>query len=194
MSLSKEPLIEPDFDNRSLTLREYARTRQLTENQVWELIEDGNLSARFLNDNIFVFQESKGEHPAIDTLVDTQNPNPLQVTLLQDKSKCLVGDLREEFNEKSFDAIDISIEGQNRLEIDFDSYRKSIEIFEKLLKSKDDIIALKDEKIALLEAKIEGLEVKTKHINRELENYATLHKITQNPSILRNLLSDDDSP
>jgi hypothetical protein len=181
MHLSKEPLIELDLQQTGLTLRDYATTRHLTENQVWEMIEDGNLSARFLNDNIFVFQEaqkapffySDKDAPIVSASADPDEKVKPTEALSH-------ATLEEAKNERP----DVSL--PDPLKVGYDQT-----VFEKLLTAKDDLIYLKDEKIIFLEEKIQHLEIRLKQLQRELENYATLHKITSNPNILRSLLSDD---
>jgi hypothetical protein len=56
---------------RPLNLSDFAQRNQITEDRVWELIEEGELAARFVNDEILILREQDtGDEPQID-LQDT---------------------------------------------------------------------------------------------------------------------------
>ncbi len=52
---------------RPLNLSDFAQRNQITEDRVWELIEDGELAARFVNDEILILREQDAlTEPEID--------------------------------------------------------------------------------------------------------------------------------
>ena len=52
---------------RPLNLSDFAQRNQMTEDRVWELIEEGELAARFVNDEILILREQEaGDEPRID--------------------------------------------------------------------------------------------------------------------------------
>lgn len=54
---------------RPLNLSDFAQRNQITEDRVWELIEEGELAARFVNDEILILREQDtGDEPQIDLL------------------------------------------------------------------------------------------------------------------------------
>jgi hypothetical protein len=58
---------------RPLNLSDFAQRNQITEDRVWELIEEGELAARFVNDEILILRETdSGGEPQID-LHETPN-------------------------------------------------------------------------------------------------------------------------
>jgi hypothetical protein len=52
---------------RPLNLSDFAQRNQITEDRVWELIEEGELAARFVNDEILILREQDAlDEPQID--------------------------------------------------------------------------------------------------------------------------------
>ncbi len=52
---------------RPLNLSDFAQRNQITEDRVWELIEEGELAARFVNDEILILREQDaGDEPQVD--------------------------------------------------------------------------------------------------------------------------------
>lgn len=52
---------------RPLNLSDFAQRNQMTEDRVWELIEEGELAARFVNDEILILREQEAsDEPRID--------------------------------------------------------------------------------------------------------------------------------
>jgi len=52
---------------RPLNLSDFAQRNQMTEDRVWELIEEGELAARFVNDEILILREQEvSDEPRID--------------------------------------------------------------------------------------------------------------------------------
>lgn len=52
---------------RPLNLSDFAQRNQMTEDRVWELIEEGELAARFVNDEILILREQdSADEPRID--------------------------------------------------------------------------------------------------------------------------------
>lgn len=52
---------------RPLNLSDFAQRNQMTEDRVWELIEEGELAARFVNDEILILREQEaGDEPRVD--------------------------------------------------------------------------------------------------------------------------------
>jgi hypothetical protein len=52
---------------RPLNLSDFAQRNQITEDRVWELIEEGELAARFVNDEILILREQDAlSEPEID--------------------------------------------------------------------------------------------------------------------------------
>ncbi len=52
---------------RPLNLSDFAQRNQITEDRVWELIEEGELAARFVNDEILILRE---QEPKLDASVE----------------------------------------------------------------------------------------------------------------------------
>ncbi|HYX39889.1 MAG TPA: hypothetical protein VE954_42885 [Oligoflexus sp.] len=52
---------------RPLNLSDFAQRNQITEDRVWELIEEGELAARFVNDEILILRE---QEPELDASVE----------------------------------------------------------------------------------------------------------------------------
>lgn len=164
MQRSREPRIESLGNFSAPTMREYALSHQLSENQVWEMIEEGEISARFLNDEIHIFRE-----PDAETKTDRAPTASFRERLsgnldLNDLTPDLGAGDKPENNEIT------------------------IQLLRENLRDKEELLSLKSEKILILEEKIVCLEEKIRQLKRENENLATLQRISNNPNILRTLL------
>jgi len=62
MEFRREPMFESEPKKTAPTLAEFAKKSQITEDKVWELIEEGQVSARFVNESILIMQD----HPSLD--------------------------------------------------------------------------------------------------------------------------------
>ncbi len=191
MELQREPVIELEPQTQPKTLKEYATLQKMTENQVWELIEEGELSARFLNESIFVFQEPK----IADELPKDADLSSNFLSLSSETSPCEPGISPSQLLNNA-ESIPSELQDSESIQHFYDSlaltreaHQHALEVYQKLLKSKDEIMTLKDEKIAALEAQIAEGNTIIKQMQRELENYATLLKISKNPDILRTVYS-----
>ncbi len=180
MEVSFEPEIDLQERVKAVTLGEFALLQQITEERVWEMLEEGQLSARFINDTILIFRESletesvsiqaplarmpeaaQAYEPAIDT--DSWLPHEIEIRAPEAQAQ------KEVFAEDSLS-------------------KQNIALAESLLKAKDELLALKDDKIFFLQKQIEAHEDEKRRLRRELENYQTLCKISSNPQLLKALV------
>jgi hypothetical protein len=76
MDINPSRLDEQQTGERPLNLSDFAQRNQITEDRVWELIEEGELAARFVNDEILILRE-------LDTVgepqIDLQEAPPITI-------------------------------------------------------------------------------------------------------------------
>lgn len=205
MEISREPAIDGTEVTRALTLKEYSLRHQLTEDRVWEMIEEGELSARFVNDTILIYRESEevtDTSPRLD--IDFEAPSYLMTELLgtpnsQPKAMPVPHlDLRPDSTGTGPAEADSSTpervpESQSDLLLFAqDSIARTVELSHQLLATKDELLRLKDEKLAFLERSLQDKDLEIRSLKRELENMQILNKFSKDPHLLRTLHKEDE--
>lgn len=160
MEITREPAVDSPEPARALTLKEFSSHHHITEDRVWEMIEEGQLSARFVQDTILIFREPEVAAAPLPQLDIDPNREPAKT--------------QEDQNEMLLFAQD--------------SIARTVELSHQLLATKDELLRLKDEKLGFLEQTIQSKNLEIRQLKRELENMQILQKISQQPQLLRPLL------
>ncbi len=197
MDLRREPVFEAEPRRSAPTLAEFARKSQITEDKVWELIEDGQVAARFVNDTILIMQEGpQVENPAPEP-VEVKKTNPLtdpryspellltyidRPTAAKDEAKKPRKPLTapaQDAEEKSSQANETTEQNNDLLIFAQDSLNRNAELTRELLATKDELVRLKDERIAFLLDQLQEKEREIRLLNRKVDELMTLSKFEQ---------------
>jgi hypothetical protein len=175
-----------------LSLSDFAQRNQMTEDRVWELIEEGELAARFVNDAILILREQ-------DHLVEFADPQ-----------SAAMAEPRIEFHEAPTLAIsaaevlpakpmmpddirpvapDIDSLADDRPDLPTDDYRdllvfaqdamnRTMDLSRQLLSTKDELIRMKDERIQQLETEMQRNEQQIRRLKKQVEDLETLCRLT----------------
>jgi hypothetical protein len=194
MDIRREPVFESEGKRNAPTLSEFAKNSQITEDKVWELIEEGQVSARFINEAILIMQD----HPALEVSkpVDFGNnepsfsaePEPLADFIVNDTPVTKSAPKLPSFLEKSFKVVEETREEKLFQDLDFiedshelltfaqDALSRNAELSKELLATKNELIRLKDERIAFLSDLLNQKDKEIRSLNRNIEELATLSK------------------
>lgn len=184
-----EPQVDLQYMDKSCSLRDFAVQEQVTEERVWEMIEEGQLSARFINDTILIFRDSPGRslaaapEPSREPQVEESSWVDCGSDIQASQSPVSLPSFHREEKAPSAPALSLKEES-----LSASSLKRALELSEELLEAKELILRLKDEKIQQLEKQILGTEQEVKKLRREVENYQTLCKVSNNPQLLRTLI------
>ena len=203
MNFDREPMIEPEDGLRAPTLREYAKAHAMTEDKVWELIEEGELSARFVNDTILIFREQeRTDIPLVDDQ-PVESISQREADLPQGSTHA--GEIRpiaeakasspqspahaesEKHEPDTLGYVAAPSDSSDLLLFAQDALARTMDLSQQLLATKDELLRLRDEKIQWLEKQLTAKDDELRRVKRELENFATLQNISRNPSLLRDL-------
>lgn len=194
MDIRREPVFESEVGKTAPTLSEFAKKSQITEDKVWELIEEGQVSARFINEAILIMQDHPGlevsppKNFAINEPSFSSEPEPLADFIVNEtavpksspklpsfleKSFKVVEETREE---KLFQDLDFIEDAQDLLTFAQDALSRNAELSKELLATKNELIRLKDERIAFLSDLLNQKDKEIRSLNRNIEELATLSK------------------
>lgn len=180
MDLSTEPQVDLQEGGKSLTLREFALQEQITEERVWEMIEEGELSARFVNETILIYRECPREQTFT---IPNGKPQEPQV----------------EEPDWQGDHLDFGATPEASILPEPDpklskssspTLARALELAQQLLDAKEAILQLKDDKISNLEKQLTEKDAEIKKLRREVENYQTLCRVSKNPQLLRDVIGE----
>jgi len=187
---------------RPLNLSDFAQRNQMTEDRVWELIEEGELAARFINDEILILREHEaGDDPQIDfkeapqiaiydssALLPIHADWPLSVSLDMDPPK--VESTPEpapaprsgtmNFDEQNEDVLPAD-DYRDLLVFAQDAMNRTMDLSRQLLATKDELLRMKDEKIQLLQLEQQRNELEIRRLRKKVEDLETLCRLTPNP-------------
>ncbi|MES2745980.1 MAG: hypothetical protein V4655_11165 [Bdellovibrionota bacterium] len=170
MEIRREPVFETESRRGAPTLAEFAKNSQISEDKVWELIEDGQVSARFVNDSILIMQDQ----PQFDRMLPVEGPKTepefsIDSRPLPDISASAPPEEVEHPHDFTEDNHDILAFAQ-------DALSRNAELSKELLATKDELIRLKDERIGFLSELLNQKDKEIRSLNRSLEELATLKK------------------
>ncbi len=182
---------------KPLNLSDFAQRNQITEDRVWELIEEGELAARFVNDEILILREQNGEvdasEPSVDPVAEPSiyvNEEPLQALpgiatkAPSIESRAVVEEdflaFDEEMDEPS-ERLNPSDDARDLLIFAQDAMNRTMDLSRQLLATKDELIRLKDEKIVQQQGELGRQEQEIRRMKRKLEDLETLCRM--NPTI-----------
>lgn len=182
---------EQQTGERPLNLSDFAQRNQITEDRVWELIEEGELAARFVNDEILILREQEAagepqiELPEAPAIFKAAEPEPLPIppapeteTIVEADPGETAGDLeaaRDEIqNLPTEDHRDLLMFAQ-------DAMNRTMDLSRQLLATKDELIRMKDEKILQLQSEMQKNEQEIRRLRKKIEDLETLCRLT--PSV-----------
>ncbi|MBC7532920.1 MAG: hypothetical protein H7318_15205 [Oligoflexus sp.] len=193
MDIRREPVFENEPKKMAPTLAEFARKSQITEDKVWELIEEGQVSARFVNESILIMPDVQAfETPKASEVADKEPIFAAEVETLPElnvhpRAPGKVLPKIPSFLEKSFkvpaepqpeldiEHIDFSQDSLGLLTFAQDALSRNAELSKELLATKNELIRLKDERIAFLSDLLNQRDKEIRSLNRNIEELATLN-------------------
>ncbi|MBC7661460.1 MAG: hypothetical protein H7249_17325 [Chitinophagaceae bacterium] len=204
MESRREPVFESEQRKTAPTLAEFAKKSQITEDKVWELIEEGQISARFVNESILIMQDqltvfvsnASEIHPkepdfAMEPTMPEFNLNPERSANERNQS-ARKKDVKTttstpSFNDKTYtyrtpepemgplQDYDFSEDSSELLTFAQDALSRTAELSKELLATKNELIRLKDERILFLTDLLQKKDVEIRKLNRNIEELATLN-------------------
>ncbi len=191
MDYRREPMIESEQRKTAPTLAEFAKKSQITEDRVWELIEEGQVSARFVNEAILIMQDLPSLDLPPTLMVQTKEPTFAPETRVLAAADPVVSLPKAapklpSFLEKSFKSVDSKDPDPEFQKLDIvdnsaellafaqDALSHNCELSKELLVTKNEVIKLKDERIAFLSDLLSQRDREIRSLNRNLEELATL--------------------
>jgi hypothetical protein len=170
MDMRNEPIFESEGRKGASTLAEFARSGKISEDKVWELIEEGHLAARLVDDAILIMPDQ----PRFDRISQESGPRkgpeydaPLRP--LPDFAAPVDSRISDQTPDFTADNRDILAFAQ-------DALSRQAELSKELLEAKDELIRLKDERIAFLCDLLSQRDKEIRHLNRSIEELTTLTK------------------
>ncbi len=172
MPIQREPIFEMETRKIPTTLQDFAISSQISEDKVWELIEEGQVSARFVGDSILIMPDqpeveripSFSKFSKEPILSPVASPHP-------DFSANEPHEIVKQLDDFVEDNHDILVFAQ-------DALSRHTELSKELLATKDELIRLKDERIQFLNDLLQQKEKEIRILNREIEEYATLRNFS----------------
>lgn len=193
MEIRREPVFENEPRKTAPTLAEFAKKSQITEDKVWELIEDGQISARFVNEAILIMQD----HPILDlpkslglsakesdfapepeVLPDLPPEPEAPETVLPKIPSFLAKSFKAPVGttpETDLQCVDFTEDSSDLLTFAQDALSRNAELSKELLATKNELIRLKDERIAFLNDLLSQRDHEIRSLNRNIEELATLN-------------------
>ncbi len=170
MNMNREPVFETEVRRTAPTLSEFASGAQITEDKVWELIEDGQLSAKFIGDSILIMPDQPSFDRSRAFSETTKEPAfAKEVRSLPEISpdqRPAPQALHDDFIEDNHDILMFAQ----------DALSRNAELSKELLATKDELIRLKDERISFLTELLQQKEKEIRTLCRSLDELATLRK------------------
>ncbi len=194
---------------RPLNLSDFAQRNQITEDRVWELIEEGELAARFVNDEILILREQHtGDEPQVDlqeeptiaihdesevlpslspraALADEAPPSPsVEVPRAPAEHPPLQEPLPDLFAEQDIESDNSSVptdDYRDLLVFAQDAMNRTMDLSRQLLATKDELLRMKDERIQQLQFEQQRNELEIRRLRKKVEDLETLCRLTPNP-------------
>ncbi len=194
---------------RPLNLSDFAQRNQITEDRVWELIEEGELAARFVNDEILILREQDaGDEPQVDlqeqptiaihdesdvlpslspraALADEAPPSPpVEAPRAPAEHPPLQEPLPDLFAEQDIESDDSSVptdDYRDLLVFAQDAMNRTMDLSRQLLATKDELLRMKDERIQQLQVEQQRNELEIRRLRKKVEDLETLCRLTPNP-------------
>lgn len=170
MNTHSEPVFEAEPRKKAPTLAEFAEHSQITEDKVWELIEDGQISARFVGDRVLILPELPTferveDYPRTEKIPEFANES------IRSPDISARGEPVQAVNTHDFieDNHDILVFAQ-------DALSRNAALSKELLETKDELLRLKDERIGFLTELLSQKEKEIRNLHRNIEEQATLKK------------------
>lgn len=182
-----------------LNLSDFAQRNQMTEDRVWELIEEGELSARFVNDAILILREQDhgmefADHegaamvePRIEfheaplLAISTSEFLPTKPTTPPDIRPVAPGidALADDHSDLPEDHPDLPTDDyRDLLVFAQDAMNRTMDLSRQLLSAKDELIRMKNERIQQLETEIQRNEQQIRRLRKKVEDLETLCRLT----------------
>lgn len=193
MEIRREPVFENEARKMAPTLSEFAKKSQITEDKVWELIEEGQVSARFVNESILIMPDVPAfDNPKAAGPIDKQPFFAAENEILPEltvhaRAPANVLPKIPSFLEKSFKApaeikpelefepLDLAEDSHGLLTFAQDALSRNAELSKELLATKNELLRLKDERIAFLSDLLSQRDKEIRSLNRNIEELATLN-------------------
>ncbi|HET9235979.1 MAG TPA: hypothetical protein VFO10_01940 [Oligoflexus sp.] len=193
---------------RPLNLSDFAQRNQMTEDRVWELIEEGELAARFVNDEILILREQEtADEPQIDfreapqiAIHDSSDILPIhsEPTMEPPRIDPVIEAAPAPESTSSPEAPrpePMNFEAQDHHDDDAlpaDDYRdllvfaqdamnRTMDLSRQLLATKDELLRMKDERIQQLQFEQQRNELEIRRLRKKVEDLETLCRLTPNP-------------
>jgi hypothetical protein len=194
---------------RPLNLSDFAQRNQMTVDRVWELIEEGELAARFVNDEILILREQEaGDEPRIDfaetpqiAIHDTSDILPMHTAPEMTASPIVDAPKVERVPEPTpmqeptsapqrQDQLNFEDEDEDVLPADDyrdllvfaqDAMNRTMDLSRQLLATKDELLRMKDERIQQLQFEQQRNELEIRRLRKKVEDLETLCRLTPNP-------------
>ncbi len=187
---------------RPLNLSDFAQRNQITEDRVWELIEEGELAARFVNDEILILREQDADdEPQVDlqeqptiaihdesdvlpslspraALADEAPPSPpVEAPRAPAEHPPLQEPLPDLFAEQDIESDDSSVptdDYRDLLVFAQDAMNRTMDLSRQLLATKDELLRMKDERIQQLQVEQQRNELEIRRLRKKVEDLETL--------------------
>ncbi len=186
---------------RPLNLSAFAQQNQITEDRVWELIEEGELAARFVNDEILILREQDAPaEPEIDfpaaPEISVQESAPVErspvATKIPEPEWRADSEPRAESRAEPSARIPEPEPMDTHDPIPADDYRdllvfaqdamnRTMDLSRQLLATKDELLRMKDERIQQLVFDQQRHEHEIRRLRKKVEDLETLCRLTPNP-------------
>ncbi len=185
--------------DKPLNLNDFAQRNHMTEDRVWELIEEGELAARFINDEILILREHESAEVLREPEVEAERM-PVIETGLKDEEYLTIQassaepkiTKRDPKPEDDFSEFDEGLEFESKREMHSDDHRdlllfaqdamtRTMELSRQLLATKDELIRFKDEKLLQQQSEIQKQELELRRLKRKIEDLETLCRLNPMP-------------
>jgi hypothetical protein len=207
MDINPSRLDAVETSERPLNLSDFAQRNQMTEDRVWELIEEGELAARFVNDEILILREQEAadepridfhETPQIAIHDDASDILPMQAEPMMSPSPVVELPRFEpapapapappeaprlesmNFEDEESDVLPAD-DYRDLLVFAQDAMNRTMELSRQLLATKDELLRMKDERIQQLQFEQQRNELEIRRLRKKVEDLETLCRLTPNP-------------
>lgn len=170
MEIRGEPVFETEPRKSAPTLAEFAISSQITEDKVWELIEDGQVSARFVGDRVLILPEL----PAFDRTQVIESYEKVPEFSTETRGLPDISAKNEPVRDAHND--DFIEDNHDILVFAQDALSRNAALSKELLATKDELLRLKDERISFLTELLGQKDKEIRNLNRNIEELATLKK------------------
>ena len=187
MDSQREPLIHTEERKTALSLDDFATQNQITQDRVWEMIEEGSISARFVNDAILILRDAEPvleqayQLPEIDIRTPEAPPEE-EASAIPTSLKPATADEEDGSPEDPFSPVFPDAQDVDEvLLFAQDALARTRELSRQLLATKDELLRMKDERISGLASTIQEKDREIRALKRQIEDLTTLSKFEKNP-------------